>query len=180
MRSSPGPPGVSIILSRFGRRRCQPFPPTLGEPLAIGEAVLIPLHSPMIPYTLWINVYDTSMHREGGEVRKPIAKELVAASSRPMVLSILAGGESYGYEILKQVKMLSGGELEWSDGMLYPVLHRLERDGLIAGRWELTREGRRRKYYRLTRGGKRQLGVDRESWLAVHGALELSWGGSDV
>lgn len=106
-----------------------------------------------------------------------VSKELVAASSRPMVLSILAGGESYGYEILKQVKLLSGGELEWSDGMLYPVLHRLERNGLIAGRWELTAEGRRRKYYRLTERGKRQLASDRNEWRAVHRALRVSWGG---
>ena len=113
-------------------------------------------------------------------MKKPVSKELVAASSRPMVLSILTGGESYGYQILKQVKLLSGGKLEWADGMLYPVLHRLERDGLIAGRWVLTDEGRRRKYYRLTRRGKRQLATDRENWRTVHGALELSWGGRNV
>ena len=113
-------------------------------------------------------------------MKKPIYKELVAASSRPMVLSILTGGESYGYEILKQVKLLSGGELEWSDGMLYPVLHRLERDGLITGRWLLTDEGRRRRYYRLTDRGKRQLASDRASWAAVHGALQTSWGGGRV
>ena len=109
-----------------------------------------------------------------------VSKELVAASSRPMVLSILAGGENYGYDILKQVKLLSGGELEWSDGMLYPVLHRLERDGLIKGRWQRTAEGRRRKYYRLTARGKRQLTRDREGWRTVHEALEVSWGGSHV
>lgn len=113
-------------------------------------------------------------------MKKPVYKELVAASSRPMVLSILAGGETYGYEILKQVQLLSGGELEWSDGMLYPVLHRLERDGLIKGRWQLTDEGRRRKYYRLTGRGQRQLATDRESWRAVYGALQVSWGGSHV
>ena len=113
-------------------------------------------------------------------MKKPVYKELVAASSRPMVLSILMGGESYGYEILKQVKLLSGGELEWSDGMLYPVLHRLERDGFIAGRWQLTDEGRRRKYYRLTDRGKGQLASDRSSWSAVHAALQTSWGGGHV
>ena len=107
-------------------------------------------------------------------------KQLVAASSRPMILSILAGGESYGYEILKQVRVLSGGRIEWSDGMLYPVLHRLERDGLIEGRWALTDDGRRRKYYRLTRKGRRQMARDRESWRAVHGTLELLWGKSHV
>jgi len=113
-------------------------------------------------------------------MKKTVYKELVAASSRPLVLSILAGGESYGYEILKQVKLLSGGELEWSDGMLYPVLHRLERDGLIAGRWQLTDAGRRRKYYRLTGRGKGQLARDRKGWMAVHGTLQTSWGGGRV
>ncbi|WP_420462635.1 PadR family transcriptional regulator [Candidatus Palauibacter sp.] len=108
---------------------------------------------------------------------KSIYKELVAASSRPMVLSILAGGDQYGYEIIKQVKRLSGGDLEWSPGMLYPLLHRLERDGLVAGYWELTDEGRRRKYYRLTARGQRQMSTDRESWRAVHEALEISWRG---
>ena len=107
-------------------------------------------------------------------------KELIAASSRPMVLSILAGGESYGYEILKQVTALSGGQVEWSDGMLYPVLHRLEREGLIAGRWAITDAGRRRKYYRMTAKGKRQLARDRDNWLAVHDTLQLLWGGSHV
>ena len=120
------------------------------------------------------------MKGAGVRMKKSISKELVAASSRPMVLSILAGGESYGYEILKQVKLLSDGELQWSDGMLYPVLHRLERDGLIAGRWQLTEAGRRRKYYRLTSRGKGQLARDRQNWRTVHGALEMSWGGSHV
>ena len=113
-------------------------------------------------------------------MKKPVYKELVAASSRPMVLSILAGGENYGYQILQRVKLLSGGKVEWSDGMLYPVLHRLERDGLIAGRWELTDVGRRRKYYRLTARGKRQLSADRENWRTMFGTLEASWGVSHV
>ena len=113
-------------------------------------------------------------------MKKSIYKELVAASSRPMVLSILAGGDGYGYEIIKQVKRLSGGDLEWSGGMLYPLLHRLEKDGLIDGYWELTDEGRRRKYYRLTDRGRRQMSADRESWRAVYGALEISWRGGGV
>ena len=119
-------------------------------------------------------------YEKGYIVTRPVSKELVAASSRPMVLSILAGGENYGYEILKQVKLLSGGRLEWSDGMLYPVLHRLEREGLIKGRWQLTDEGRRRKYYRLTARGKGQLATDQENWRMVHGALEMSWRGGHV
>lgn len=104
-----------------------------------------------------------------------VSKELVAASSRPMVLSILANGESYGYEILQKVIIRSGGELKWSDGMLYPVLHRLEKDGAIRSRWQIADTGRRRKYYRLTAKGKRQLAEDRVSWLAVHRALSQTW-----
>ena len=92
-----------------------------------------------------------------------IYKELVAASSRPMVLAILAGGDHYGYEIIRQVKQLSRGELKWSPGMLYPLLHRLERDGFIEGYWEFTDDERPRKYYRLTARGRRQMSSDRET-----------------
>ena len=113
-------------------------------------------------------------------MKKSIYKELVAASSRPLVLSILAGGDRYGYEILKHVKRLSDGDLEWSGGMLYPLLHRLERDRFIEGYWELTDEGRRRKYYRLTTRGRRQMSADQESWRAVSRALETSWRGGRV
>jgi DNA-binding PadR family transcriptional regulator len=104
-----------------------------------------------------------------------ISKELVAASSRPMVLSILAGGESYGYEILQRVAVLSGGRLQWSDGMLYPVLHRLDKEGLVRSRWRVVESGRRRKYYSITAKGKKQLAQDRSNWTAVHEALSHSW-----
>lgn len=109
-----------------------------------------------------------------------VPKELVAASSRPMVLSILAGGESYGYEILQQVVALSHGQVEWSDSMLYPVLHRLEGDDLVASRWETAETGRRRKYYRLTTRGKKRLAEDRSSWMAVHNALTHAWAAKNV
>ena len=104
-----------------------------------------------------------------------INKDLVAASSTPLVLAILAGGDSYGYAILKRVRELSGGELEWTDGMLYPVLHRLERSGLIESRWENAESGRRRKYYRITGAGRQQLGDERRQWRTVDRALEKIW-----
>lgn len=110
----------------------------------------------------------------------PMSKELVAASSRPMVLSILAGGESYGYEILQRVTLLSEGRVQWSDGMLYPVLRRLEKEGLIEGDWRTMESGRRRKYYRLSGKGKRQLEKDRAGWLAMFDALSLTWGDGHV
>ena len=59
-----------------------------------------------------------------------MGKDLVAASATPLVLAILAEGDSYGYAIIKRVAELSGGHLQWTDGMLYPVLHRLERQGM--------------------------------------------------
>ena len=89
-----------------------------------------------------------------------------------MVLSILAGGESYGYEIIQRVRELSGGQMEWSDGMLYPVLHRLEEAGLVVSRWESAETGRQRKYYQLTGAGTAELERLREQWLVVHHSLE--------
>src|SRR5215212_2923496 len=82
-----------------------------------------------------------------------INKDLIAASSTPIVLAILAEEDSYGYAILKRVRELSGGRMEWTDGMLYPVLHRLERLGHVEARWEVAESGRHRKYYRISPGG---------------------------
>src|SRR5512144_2237757 len=81
-------------------------------------------------------------------LRMDMSKDLVAASATPLVLAILAEGDSYGYAIIKRVAELSGGHLQWTDGMLYPVLHRLERNGLVSAKWSASENGRRRKYYR--------------------------------
>ena len=105
----------------------------------------------------------------------PLSKDLVAASSRPIVLSILARGDNYGYEILQHVKLVSRGELAWTEGMLYPVLHRLEREGLIKAIWRTSDAGRRRKYYRLLRSGRRALERERREWMAVHETMERLW-----
>lgn len=104
-----------------------------------------------------------------------INKDLVAASSTPLVLAILAEGDSYGYAILKRVRELSGGRLQWTDGMLYPVLHRLERLGHIEARWEVPDSGRRRKYYRITPSGRKQLEEERRQWQAVDATLRGIW-----
>lgn len=104
-----------------------------------------------------------------------INKDLVAASSTPLVLAILAEGDSYGYAILKRVRELSGGELDWTDGMLYPVLHRLERSGLVKSRWEKAESGRQRKYYRVTEAGRQQLTDERRQWRTVDRALGKIW-----
>src|SRR5215467_299733 len=104
-----------------------------------------------------------------------VSKDLVAASTTPLVLAILAEGDSYGYAIIKRVAELSGGHLEWTDGMLYPVLHRLERFGHVEARWEAAESGRRRKYYRITSQGRERLAQERRQWQAVDAALRGIW-----
>ena len=104
-----------------------------------------------------------------------ISKDLVAASSRPLILSILSAGESYGYEIIQKVRELSEEEIEWTDGMLYPVLHRLEDEGLIASEWKEAETGRERKYYRLSSEGRKSLKFERQQWLTVHNTLCRLW-----
>jgi transcriptional regulator len=104
-----------------------------------------------------------------------VGKDLVAASATPLVLAILANGESYGYAIIKRVTELSNGHLQWTDGMLYPVLHRLERQGLIAAKWGASENGRRRKYYRITRHGRTHLEAERQRWLVVDQTLRGIW-----
>lgn len=103
------------------------------------------------------------------------SRELIAASSTPLVLSILAEGDNYGYAILQRVLELSGGRIEWTEGMLYPVLHRLERDGRISAEWRQAESGRERKYYRLTSKGRKGLQQERADWMATHQTLEKLW-----
>ena len=104
-----------------------------------------------------------------------LSKDLVAASATPLVLAILAVGDSYGYAIIKRVTELSGGHLQWTDGMLYPVLHRLERQGYVEATWGASDKGRRRKYYRISTEGRAQLAAQREQWKVVDGTLRGIW-----
>lgn len=104
-----------------------------------------------------------------------VNKDLVAASATPLVLGILSGEESYGYAILKRIAELSEGRLDWTDGMLYPLLHRLERNGLVQSEWQTPETGRRRKYYRITASGLEALADQRQQWSVVSSALEDLW-----
>jgi PadR family transcriptional regulator PadR len=118
----------------------------------------------------------SSMHRavrHKGPER--IGKDLVAASASALVLGILNAAPNYGYAIIQRVRELSGGALEWSEGMLYPVLHRLEDQGLIESFEEKGESGRKRKYYRLRADGKRALAEERRQWDVVHAALAKAW-----
>jgi DNA-binding PadR family transcriptional regulator len=100
-----------------------------------------------------------------------IRKELVAASAEPLVLLLLSKGESYGYAIMQEIKASSEGQLQWTDGMLYPVLHRMEHRGLIKSRWAESETGRKRKYYSLKRDGKTAMARHLEQWSLVHSML---------
>ncbi|MGV3774947.1 MAG: PadR family transcriptional regulator [Verrucomicrobiales bacterium] len=102
-------------------------------------------------------------------------KELIAASSVPMVLSILSEGDNYGYAIIQRVKELSGGKIEWTDGMLYPVLHWLEDKRLVQSRWTTSDSGRRRKYYALLPAGGEALRQQKEHWKLVTSTLNQLW-----
>ena len=104
------------------------------------------------------------------------SRELVAASARPIILAVLSKGENYGYAIIQMVKELSGGQLAWSEGMLYPALHRLEQEKVILSSWKKSENGRRRKYYRLSANGTRAKETEKNEWLAVHRTLVNLWG----
>ncbi len=104
-----------------------------------------------------------------------ISKSLVAASSKPLILTILSWGENYGYEIIQKVGELSGGVLDWSDGMLYPVLYKLEKDGLAQSRWEVQEGARPRKYYSITKKGREELAREKAQWINVNDVLQTVW-----
>ncbi|HEY3899488.1 MAG TPA: PadR family transcriptional regulator [Chthoniobacter sp.] len=104
-----------------------------------------------------------------------LQKELVAASSVPLILSILTEGDSYGYAIIQRVKELSGGKIEWTDGMLYPVLHWLEDQDMVCSRWQEADTGRKRKYYSLKSEGRKALEQQQEQWTLVNSILNQLW-----
>lgn len=105
-----------------------------------------------------------------------LSKDLVAASATPLILAILGESDSYGYAIIQRVKELSRGEMQWTDGMLYPVLHRLDRQGFVESFWQAADSGRKRRYYRITGEGRRELGRQREQWRMVDSTLRQAWG----
>ncbi len=104
-----------------------------------------------------------------------LSKELVAASTVPLVLSVLADGEEYGYALIQRVRELSGGKIEWTEGMLYPVLHWMEEQELIESEWREGDSGRKRKYYFLSKTGRKALQTERQQWMTVHETLIKLW-----
>ena len=104
-----------------------------------------------------------------------LSKELIAASTVPLVLSVLADGENYGYALIQRVRDLSGQKIEWTEGMLYPVLHWMEEQALIKSEWRDSDSGRKRKYYHLVKNGRKALETEKAQWMAVHQTLAKLW-----
>lgn len=104
-----------------------------------------------------------------------ISKELIGASSTPIILSILSKRESYGYEIIQKVKEISDGKIEYGDGTLYPVLHKLEKKKLIESSWKTADTGRKRKYYSISAKGKKELLLQKENWNIINQIIAKLW-----
>ena len=102
-------------------------------------------------------------------------KALGSASIRPVILSILARQDSYGYEIIQFASNLSDGSLDVKPGILYPILRRMENDGLIVSYWQDGEGERKRRYYRLTKRGRSALEVEKREWLRMHDAFLRLW-----
>jgi len=104
-----------------------------------------------------------------------LSKELIGASTIPIILSILSKNESYGYEIIQNVKKISNGKIEYGDGTLYPVLHKLEKKELIASYWKIADSGRKRKYYKISDRGKKELLTEKQNWTVINQIISKLW-----
>jgi PadR family transcriptional regulator len=81
-----------------------------------------------------------------------------------IVLAALSAGPAHGYAVIEEIKRRSAGAFDLPEGTIYPVLHRLEQAGLLAGRWVTAESGRRRRVYAITKRGQRELGEQRAVW----------------
>jgi len=104
-----------------------------------------------------------------------LSKELIGASSIPIILSILTKNESYGYEIIQNIKEISGGKIEFGEGTLYPVLHKLEKKGFIQSYWKVAETGRKRKYYKISNEGKEELKIEKQNWNTINQIISKIW-----
>lgn len=103
---------------------------------------------------------------------KSISKELIGAAAIPLILAVLKRGDSYGYEIVQEVKELTGEKITWKEASIYPVLKKMEKNGMIKSYWKVNENSRPRKYYTLLTEGKKQLRINLEEWNLIHSTLE--------
>ena len=105
-----------------------------------------------------------------------INRELLKGSTYTLILSLLAEEAMYGYQIAKTVNQRTDGLLNWKEGTIYPALHKLEKQKLIDGRWEVQPNGRERRYYDITEKGRKAAAIAKKEWRnftwAVNSVLE--------
>ena len=97
-----------------------------------------------------------------------VSKELVGASTGILILGMVARAPGYGYQIIKQINEEADGLFSWREGTIYPVLHKLEQEGLVSSKWEIADTGRKRKYYHLTKPGRKALTDTSRQWSEFH------------
>ena len=102
-------------------------------------------------------------------------KDLMAASSIPMILTIIKKEESYGYEIIQSISNISEGNIIWQEGSLYPVLKKLEKRELLRSRWSQTIAGKKRKYYSITMKGMNELNNYKGQWMLANNVMSNLW-----
>ncbi len=91
------------------------------------------------------------------------SKELLKGSTGTLVLSVLETQDMYGYRIIRELEIRSENAFEMSEGTLYPILHALEKEKYLESYWQEV-DGRNRKYYHITKKGKKELGEKKEEW----------------
>ncbi len=104
-----------------------------------------------------------------------LSKPLIGAALKPLVLSLLADGPKYGFQITYNARILADNQISWSNSKLYPLLHRLEHDGLVESFWRPSATGPDRKYYKLTSDGRRALSSAKHEWKAMNAIFTRLW-----
>ena len=107
------------------------------------------------------------------------SRELIKGSTKSLILAVLLDGELYGYQIVKSIMDKSGNELAFGEGSIYPALHSLEKDGFLTSRWLKQTDNPDRKYYSLTRKGKRVLKANIKEWQEFSAAVNKVFHGVD-
>lgn len=97
-------------------------------------------------------------------VKLKIRKELAKGSASLLVLSLLAQEDMYGYQIIKELETKSKEIFCMKEGTLYPILHALEKDGFLSSYWENSHNAHKRKYYKITENGRKELQEQKEEW----------------
>jgi PadR family transcriptional regulator PadR len=99
--------------------------------------------------------------------------DLMKGSSEPLLLCLIGQQPMYGYQIIKELEKKSQGYFKFKEGTLYPALHRLEKAGLVTGKWEMLPSGRQRRYYHITDRGEKLLVLKRSQWQDFLNAMNL-------